>query len=197
MSQCIELTSPIALPLTAEEKLRLQILAWKTRHPGVTAAAVEDLRASVFPEVPTWYKIRSTLKRLAPDIEAVEYPCCVKTCYARTEDTTRMACPHCDEPLFFGGNTSRPRKVYPVFPIGPRLVRSWSRADRAEHFRKRHTDAEERAGGPALDYTDGRVYRRLCERYDTDKYTHFLAISLDGFQIFEQYVFYLTFWFFH
>lgn len=176
---------PIGLPLTEAEKLILRILAWKTRHPGVTAAAVDDLRVSVLPDLPSWYKIRTAAARLAPDITADEYPCCVNTCYARTDESPRLVCPHCKEALFIDGNEDRPRKIYPVFKIGPRLVRQWSRSDRAQLLRDRYTSGED-WNGPARDHTDSRVYRRIRDAYETDQYTHFLGISMDGFQVFKQ-----------
>lgn len=177
----------VGLPLTPEAALALRILTWKFRHPGISAAAIEDLKKTVFPTLPSWYKIVMQAAKLAPNVEAREFPCCVRSCYASTSDPPEQSCPHCLEPLFTKG---KPRKVFPWFPLAGRLARQWLSADRAELLCYRTNDDGARL--PMIDYIQGSAYQTIEAGAEgdplTDKHTHFLAISLDGFQVFKAYV---------
>lgn len=172
--------------------MALRILKWKFRHPGISAAAIDDLKKSIFPELPSWYKVVMQAAKLAPNVEAKEFPCCVGSCYASTSDPPRQSCPHCHEPLFQKG---KPRKIFPWFPLAGRLARQWLSADRSTLLSYRTDDDGMRL--PMLDYMQGSAYRDIEAEEGwnpvTDKHTHFLAISLDGFQVFKAYVAMLSF----
>lgn len=173
------------------EKVALRLLQWKFDHPGITSTAINHLKKGVLPDLPSWYKIVTAAARLAPDVKVVNYPCCVKSCYASTTDPPDEACPHCKEPLFVTTRhgVKKPRKLFPWFPLAPRLARQWLDADRAELLRYRVYETQLGMSNVATDYIHRAAYREMNSEEPNnpvqDPYSHFLAISMDGFQVFK------------
>lgn len=171
----------------------LRMLQWKAEHPGTSAAAVNNLK-NVFGPLPSWFKCVSLAKRLAPGVTVNEYPCCPESHYAYTdrdlpttaEERAAAKCAHCNRALYCG---DVPIKTYPVFPISPRLQHQYYSRVRATCLRYRFEHCESINGKDSVirDYVDADVYkdRNHAARFP-DQYTHALAISMDGFQIFKQ-----------
>lgn len=183
------------MSLTEKEKLILRVLRWKLDFAGVSGAAVDGLKRVTDELNVSWYKCKAVASRLAPDIRVDEYPCCPDSHAAYTtvspQPTTlaecaEATCPHCGKAYFRG---LRPLKIYPVFPLAPRLVRQWLCAQRAKLLRYRHKCGISDPSAPGFiykDYVDGERYRTSPATRYPDEYTHALALSLDGFQIFKQ-----------
>jgi hypothetical protein len=181
------------LPLTEQEKLLLRLLRWKANHPSTSASALDDLQ-NVFGSCTSWYRCVSLAKQLAHDVTINEHPMCPDSHYAWTdqpipttaEEKKIAACLHCDKLLY---HSSKPIKTYPTFPLGPRLSRQWLSSARAALLRNRHQHCETINGQDSVirDFVDADVYneRDHAARFP-DEYTHALAISMDGFQIFKQ-----------
>lgn len=150
----------------------------------------EEMRNTI-----SWAKCKALASRLALDIRFDKYACCPDSHSAYTwpleqpttpEECARAVCPHCKQPYFRG---IRPIKKYPVFPIAPRLVRQWSISERANLLRYRHKRKKLDPTVPKFrykDYIDGERYRNSPSARYEDEYTHALALSMDGFQIFKQ-----------
>jgi hypothetical protein len=132
----------------------------------------------------------------APDVTVDEHPCCPDSHYAWTDrplpktaaEKKLAACPHCNKPLY--SSKGKPIKTYPTFPLGPRLGQQWLSSVRAGLLRHRHEHCETLNGQDSVirDFVDAEVYnieRDHAARFP-DEYTHALAISMDGFQIFKQ-----------
>lgn len=186
------------ISLTEKQKFILRVLRWKLEHAGISGTAVDGLKTiSEEMRAVSWAKCRALASKLAPEIRFDEYACCPDSHAAYTwvpeqpttpEECAKVTCPHCKKPFFRG---IRPLKKYPVFPIAPRLVRQWSTAGRAKLLRYRHERAKLGPNAPRFkyrDYMDGERYRNSPSARYEDEHTHALAISMDGFQIFKQYV---------
>jgi hypothetical protein len=114
-------------------------------------------------ELPTIWRLREKLQSLT-NIEPVWYHCCPKICIAYTGTYAELsACPKCHISRCFPG-TTKPRKKWPFYPIGPRLIRQYAGEDAERLMRYRAGFDHEDESGDIKDVFSAKWYQELRDK---------------------------------